>query len=671
MKYLAAEVTLTSETTEEGTVVFKISDAEDLAAFRDIVNGNNGGGGDPDACAKLTGNITIYQGLLDKVDKDGNLIEGSSGLVPWEPIGSGLSDSYTGTFDGQGHTISGLYCSVSASASGAAIAGLFHTIGDGGTVRDLNVADSFVSADGGTSKAGGICEYNLGAITGCTFSGSVSAGGGYSSTAGGVCGENYGDITGCTFSGSVRAGGEAFSTAGGVCGLNVDTIENCLNTGAVTGTGNGDIGGVCGENGNRTEEGTVTNCLNTGTVTAEPESESSSANIGGVCGRNNNGATVTKCYYLTGKDGEDGEGYPTKGIGSEREDIPDKAEGKTEEVFKSGAVAYLLNNESTDEKTAPWRQNLGDDKNADPFPVLDASHGVVYKVTEGKYSNYPNGKPDTGSGGGTPTYRPDVAQSDNGEVSVTPSHPSRGQTVTITPDPDDGYEVGTVTVTDRNGNEVEVTDNGDGTFSFTQPFGKVTIAVTFVCDGGGLCVSAHFTDVDLDAWYHLAMDYAVEHGLMVGTSATTFSPKAATTRAQLVTILWRLEGSPVVNYPMDYEDVSGNVWYAEAVRWAASEGIAVGYGNGYFGPNDVILREQLATMLYRYAQHSGCDTSSDASLSGFRDAGDTSDYAVEALSWAVETGLVAGVGNNTLDPRGTAARAQAAMMLMRFCELDK
>lgn len=270
---LAAEVTLDRETTEEGTVVFKISDAEDLAAFRDIVNGNNGiAKGDPDACAKLMKDITIYEDLLDE---NGSLNGDSSELVSWEPI---CTSQYTGTFDGQGHTIYGLYCEIiDVSVRGQAYAGLFRYIGIGGKVQNLNVKDSFVSASSGTSIAGGICGQNNGAISGCTFSGSVSASGSASSTAGGVCGENNGAIENCRNDGSVTASNATSRKAGGVCGLNADTVRNCLNTGKVTASGSSGI-----------------------------------AYAGGVCGNINPNTTVTNCYYRTGADGE---GYPTGGIG--------------------------------------------------------------------------------------------------------------------------------------------------------------------------------------------------------------------------------------------------------------------------------------------------------------------------------------------------------------------
>ena len=469
--YLAAEVTLV----KEGNF-YQISNAEQLAAFRDIVNGSNGGDDYLDACAELTADIDLSTVCGKEIGS-------------WTPIGLGDSGAYNGTFDGNGNTIFGLYCSVSAKGEAGevgedvedveAIAGLFHTIGDGGEVRALNVKDSSVSIGGKGDNSSNSGETDEG-------------GDGKGGTAGGICATNSGAITGCTFSGTVRASG-AISTAGGICGQNNSPvegspciIENCRNDGSVY-AGNGtslNAGGVCGYN-----AGEVRNCLNTGEVAAETEDKYVTANSGGVCGCNNNGGTVTNCYYPE----ESGLG----GIGGGNDQ--EKATPTTRTELESGAVAYLLNGEKAGEDdTAPWRQDLDSvgEAKRDAHPVLDASHGVVYPIVENgkivRYSNYPNGEPDTGggTGGGSssggdsyddsePTYSPSLDVSDGGSIKVSPRTPEAGETVTITPTPEAGYDVDTVTVTDRSGREVEVTEHRNSTWTFTQPRGRVTIEVTF------------------------------------------------------------------------------------------------------------------------------------------------------------------------------------------------
>ena len=173
-----------------------------------------------------------------------------------------------------------------------------------------------------------------------------------------------------------------------------------------------------------------------------------------------------------------------------------------------------------------------------------------------------------------------------------------------------------------------------------------------------------FTDVAHGAWYYDAVSYVYTNGLMDGTSATTFEPNANMTRAMLVTILWRMEGEPVVNYLMPFTDVDGGAWYAEAVRWAASEGIVTGVSDTSFAPNAEITREQLAAILHRYAG----EPATAANLAGYADGASVSAYAVDAMSWCVEHMIITGVTDTTLEPQGTATRAQCATMLMRFAE---
>ena len=184
-------------------------------------------------------------------------------------------------------------------------------------------------------------------------------------------------------------------------------------------------------------------------------------------------------------------------------------------------------------------------------------------------------------------------------------------------------------------------------------------------------VELPFTDVPEDAWYEDAAGYVYKHGLMAGTSATTFAPDVTTSRAMIATILWRMAGSPVVDYAMTYTDVAQGQWYSEAVRWATSEGVVTGYGNGLFGTNDPITREQFAAMLWRYAQTEGYDVSigEDTNILSYTDVADLSEYAIPAMQWACGAGVINGTGDgSTLTPQGQATRAQAAVMLMRFCE---
>ena len=266
-----------------------------------------------------------------------------------------------------------------------------------------------------------------------------------------------------------------------------------------------------------------------------------------------------------------------------------------------------------------------------------------------------------------PTYPPTMDEPENGTVTTSPSRPEEGDVVTITPKPDEGFEVDEIHITDEDGKEIAVTP--DGTYTFTQPDGKVTIKVTFRCDSGELCPGHHLTDVSKDAWYHAAVDYAVEHGIMEGMSATTFSPNTEVTRAQAVQILYNLEGQPDVsdeNLGYPYEDVNAEEWYGNAVYWARLTGVATGYGDGTFQPGDNITRQEFAQMLYNYAKYKGYDLTAEGDLSQFPDSGSVANWAETAMSWANGNELINGHDDGTIDAAGTAIRAQAASILMKF-----
>ena len=251
--------------------------------------------------------------------------------------------------------------------------------------------------------------------------------------------------------------------------------------------------------------------------------------------------------------------------------------------------------------------------------------------------------------------------------------------MTVTATPDAGYTVDTVTVTDGNGKAVAVTKNEDGTYTFTQPSGKVKIDVTYKADGEAAPAPTPspagdafgpYTDLDASAWYAAGIRYALENGVMSGYGDGKFGPSDTTSRAMLAQILYNLEGRPAYGGAADFTDVNGADWYAAAIAWASGEGLVGGYGDGLFGPQDMLTREQLVTILYRYARFKGLDVSAgeDANLLGYDDAGEVSDWAAAAMQWAVGSGLVNGKTDTTLNPQDTATRAEIATILMRYCE---
>jgi len=289
---------------------------------------------------------------------------------------------------------------------------------------------------------------------------------------------------------------------------------------------------------------------------------------------------------------------------------------------------------------------------------LFSTYAIGYNpdVTDpGSGSNGNNGG-SVGGAGGTQAAN----ETANGTFSVAPQNAKSGETVTITVKPNEGYEADTVTVTDANGKAVSVTRVNDTTYTFTQPSGKVKIDVTFKPDVD----LSKFVDVDVSAWYAEAIRWAVKNNVMNGVGDNLFNPNGDTSRAMIVTMLWRLEGSPAYVGASEFSDVDSEQWYGQAVRWANAEGIVMG-DNGKFAPNDPVTREQLATILYRYAQYKKLDVSANAGLNGFGDAMTVSEWALPAMEWACDDGVINGIDGN-LVPKGKATRAQVATMLMRF-----
>ena len=270
-----------------------------------------------------------------------------------------------------------------------------------------------------------------------------------------------------------------------------------------------------------------------------------------------------------------------------------------------------------------------------------ASYTVTGNVTlTAQWSASSQGSSDSGP----TTYSPTLDVSDGGTIKVSPRTPEAGDKVTITPDPDSGYEVDQVTVTDRDGDEIRVTANRDGTYTFTQPRGRVTIEVTFVRETG----ETTFSDVSETYWAYDEIEWAYDNGYVNGTSASTFAPGASISRQQVWMILARLSGGS----PADM---------AAAREWAMANDISDGTN-----PGNAVTRQQLAALLFRFAQANGYDSGDRAALTGFPDAGSVASYAVEALQWATASGVINGTSQGALNPAGTATRAQFAVMLYRF-----
>lgn len=282
------------------------------------------------------------------------------------------------------------------------------------------------------------------------------------------------------------------------------------------------------------------------------------------------------------------------------------------------------------------------------------------------YTKPSSGGSSGGSSSGKTTYKVTTSAVNNGGVNASPSNAEKGATITITLSPDKGYKLDKLTVTDGSGKTVSTVKKSDTVYTFTMPASAVKVGVSYV-KATETPSETKFNDVSANDWFASAVDYVTGKGMMNGTADNTFSPKANTTRGMVVTVLYRLENQSSTS-AASFTDVASGAYYANAVAWANANGIVSGYGSGKFGPNDKVTREQLAAILYRYAQYKKYDVSGANSLDGYTDVQSVSSYAVPALQWANAAGVVTGKSGNKLDPKGNATRAEVAAMLMRFCE---
>ena len=259
------------------------------------------------------------------------------------------------------------------------------------------------------------------------------------------------------------------------------------------------------------------------------------------------------------------------------------------------------------------------------------------------------------SSGTTSSYPVSVPRFDNGSVSVTPGSASKGTTVTLTVKPDEGYELDKITVTDKDGNRLSLSDQGNGKYTFTMPDGKVSVDASF----SKIAATINFRDVTQSDYYYDAVQWAVEKGITEGTSATTFSPDASCTRAQMVTFLWRAAGSPAPKSTVNpFTDVSASDYYYNAVLWAVENGITTGISADRFAPGATVSRAQTVTFLYRA---NGSPAASGASFSDVA----ADEYYANAVAWAVRSGITTGTGNGKFTPNAPCTRGQIVTFLYR------
>ena len=291
-----------------------------------------------------------------------------------------------------------------------------------------------------------------------------------------------------------------------------------------------------------------------------------------------------------------------------------------------------------------------------------------------------------GGGGGISVkenYAVTVKEAANAVVSASAAQAQAGTKITITVKTNEGYAVESVAVRQQGAaGLLTVTDNGNGTYTFTMPAGAVTVTVTTKVKTvtpvnpddpsapghSDFCHAVRYNDVDLSAWYHSPVCYVLANGLMTGYNANTFGPHDPLSRAMVAQIFYNMEGQPEGDYEDKFPDVEDGKWYHDAITWAYEHGVVSGYGDGLYRPEQDVSREELVQIFCNYAKAKGWADAEHADLSSFADDHHVADWHEVAMQWGVGAGLLGGKGGNVLDPKGDAARAEAAQMLMNFCE---
>lgn len=333
--------------------------------------------------------------------------------------------------------------------------------------------------------------------------------------------------------------------------------------------------------------------------------------------------TIVNCYTVKKDD--------TLGLYAEGSTVSFTAEQKSGKAFSGWtATGVTLDNETNAEISFT-------------MPGNDVTLTTNYRTSSSSSSSRPS----------YPITTPD--KTENGSVNISSTSAKRGSVVTITVTPDAGYVLDKLTVTDKDGKELSLTKKSDTEYTFVMPAGKVEITPSFVKQ----TPSQAFVDVKTGDYFYDAVLWAVGKGITNGTSAETFSPEAPCTRAQIVTFLWRAAGSPVVNYAMDLSDVAGDAYYAEAVRWALSEGITTGTSDHTFSPDAVCTRAQAVTFLWRAA-----GSPAVSGESAFEDVGADAYYA-RAVAWAAQNGVTNGISQALFGTGSDCTRAQIVTFLYR------
>lgn len=682
----------------ENESVFHITTAEQLAGIATLVN---------------AGTVT-FEGKTIYLDNNIDLAGIEWISIGTVRGGDCPEYSFCGVFDGQGHVISNLYSHESyiegADGSHNLLRNALFGSVYNGEIKNLGVANAEIWIDPKDDSAGGkgilVDWMGKSKITNCWTSGSIYSGTKMEKNIGGIVGVT---VQGCTISGCYSTAtltgnfknSEGYYTEqnpadwpcdsiGGIVGARFDgslTVTDCWFDGKIVvnsiqaavggivgciATVNNSVGGSVGDADIATK-----NCM----VTTTDMGADKGGNTYWVAYAL--GGTVENCYWP-----DDEKAYDPSPLKTNQ--------GAAVANFTSEDVlAGLQANVGTG---IEWVAGIGHptfawDKwhiSAD-YSAVDAAITAAKTIDSNLYSNYAGvekaidavdrtksraeqaevdamaqainnaiaaleKKPSSSSSGSSrPRY--DVttpSKPENGSVTVDPERARSGSRVTVTVTPDSGYKLGELVVTDKDGKKLELTDKGNGQYTFTMPSGKVEVAAEFVKE----VEVSPFADVATDAYYYDAVKWAVEKGVTNGVSETLFGPDQACTRAQIVTFLWRAAGSPEPKSGSNFADVAADAYYAKAVAWAVENGITKGTSETTFHPDETCTRAQGVTFLYRALGKLA------AAQAGFTDVAADSYYA-DAVNWAAENGVTNGISETLFGPDGSCTRAQIVTFLYR------
>lgn len=682
---------------------YHISTAEQLAGLAQLVNDK--------ATPVLFGGKTIY--LDNDLDLSGS---------QWTPIGDGSNQGrfFAGTFNGQHHKIMNLY----HHSTGDELIrnGLFGVVSDGGTLKNLLVIDADIASNDGSLLAGILADWvNGGTVENCYTSGKIENNVG-DKMVGGLIGQ-------CTWSTQVKG------CASDATVISTESDENHVDT----------VGGLIGQWENSADSSSITDCWFGGSVSCKNIYSA----VGGILGANfenfsgnKPGVIIKNCIVATKNitGAEPGNitwitavvkthvtdciwpDTPPDGVTLDEEKYPDNkgnylavtklvvdwdaGTAGADPTFDQSSCGTAVSNFTSEDVLDDLQTN------ADPsvkwvagikhptfswdkwhisadYTAVDAAIEKANALNENDYRDFSavkaaldavvRGKNITeqsevdamakaiedainalvrrsSGGSSSPSYSVTTpSKTENGTVTVSPRSAEKGDTVTITAKPDSGYQLDGLTVTDKNGNELKLTDKGNGKYIFTMPASKVTVSATFAPEKSA---ADYFADVPANSYYADAVLWAAKNGITGGIGNGLFGPNQPCTRAQIVTFLWRAAGSPEPKAMSSFSDVSADSYYAKAVAWAVENGITTGTGDGKFSPDATCTRAQSVTFLFRAI---GKLVDSKAEFSDVL----TDSYYANAVAWAVENGVTNGIGDGLFGPDNSCTRAQIVTFLFR------